>query len=763
MRNITLLFALLVVLAVATSPTTAATKVFLLGGQSNMAGYMTGLPTTSPYDAPLPDVQFWNLSGTGWVDLDVGFGDTTNDIGPEVGFGHALNSLYPDDDIYLVKYGIDSTSLAVQWNPDGSGSAYNTFKSRVDAAMLNLAGQSPEIAGMIWMQGESDAANPTYGDAYASNLTNFIGNVRNDFSTPSMPFVVGRISDILLLPEYAGTFPKAAEVRTAQETVPGVVGSAEWIDTDDIEQNLPTYPGHYTAAGQVVLGTRFANTIATIDPDPLPDPVPVPSGSMGASFDVGSGVHGANNNTIGWRFKAAQDLTVTRLGCLNGVPTTGNTQAGVSHAVSIYDEATQELLGSAVVVNGAVDSTDQWMWTDIAAPISLTAGKIYRIATYANGDKWTYNTTGHSVGPGILIGTDLAPGVDPSIDPGSRVAAYFDNVVEQVTGTHYPNDTSIWTIEGIWNGFYGANFKYVDTTDPGTRGAHGTGTHTVGAAAPTLPANNLIVQGSDTLSGSFNSGETQIAGDASFADMNNGVMTPSEFAPSTILQWEGDAGNYGWAVYELDTTTNTAGYNISELLSYAGWTDERIYQAIEIKYALVGDTITPGEELGRTLGSFSYIPTDDITDYGYSTLSITNDEDPLVLSGVSAIEVKYIDNLFDGSVGGNGPGNLGNFTAYKQFAVIGTPRVLGDANDDGNVDVSDLGILAANYGTSSGKEWGDGDFTGEGAVDISDLGILAAYYGTTSSAAAIPEPSTFAGLLGLCLTGIFTSVRRKHS
>ena len=33
----------------------------------------------------------------------------------------------------------------------------------------------------------------------------------------------------------------------------------------------------------------------------------------------------------------------------------------------------------------------------------------------------------------------------------------------------------------------------------------------------------------------------------------------------------------------------------------------------------------------------------------------------------------------------------------------------GDANDDGIVDVSDLGILATNYGAGSGFGWSDGD------------------------------------------------------
>jgi hypothetical protein len=66
--------------------------------------------------------------------------------------------------------------------------------------------------------------------------------------------------------------------------------------------------------------------------------------------------------------------------------------------------------------------------------------------------------------------------------------------------------------------------------------------------------------------------------------------------------------------------------------------------------------------------------------------------------------------------------------------VYFTPRILGDANSDGAVDVGDLGILAANYG-GSGKTWGQGDFNGDKVVDVGDLGILAAHYGTNASAA----------------------------
>lgn len=56
-------------------------------------------------------------------------------------------------------------------------------------------------------------------------------------------------------------------------------------------------------------------------------------------------------------------------------------------------------------------------------------------------------------------------------------------------------------------------------------------------------------------------------------------------------------------------------------------------------------------------------------------------------------------------------------------------RIPGDANNDGRVNVSDLGILAAHYGLTAGVAWEQGDFNNDGTVNVSDLGMLAANYG----------------------------------
>ncbi len=63
--------------------------------------------------------------------------------------------------------------------------------------------------------------------------------------------------------------------------------------------------------------------------------------------------------------------------------------------------------------------------------------------------------------------------------------------------------------------------------------------------------------------------------------------------------------------------------------------------------------------------------------------------------------------------------------------VEGTPAddLIGDLDGDCDVDLADLAILLANYGTTGGAEPEDGDLDGDGDVDLADLATLLAHYG----------------------------------
>ena len=48
-----------------------------------------------------------------------------------------------------------------------------------------------EIAGFVWFQGFNDQFAPEYRDNYKDNMVHFINDVRKEYKTPNMPFVIG--------------------------------------------------------------------------------------------------------------------------------------------------------------------------------------------------------------------------------------------------------------------------------------------------------------------------------------------------------------------------------------------------------------------------------------------------------------------------------------------------------------------------------------------------------------------------------------------
>ena len=91
--------------------------------------------------------------------------------------------------------------------------------------------------------------------------------------------------------------------------------------------------------------------------------------------------------------------------------------------------------------------------------------------------------------------------------------------------------------------------------------------------------------------------------------------------------------------------------------------------------------------------------------------------------------------------------------------------LIGDANLDGTVNLTDLLDLLNSYG-QTGVDWADGDFNYDGTVNLTDLLALLNNYGQNASLAsasvgmtAIPEPTTSTVLL-LSFAAVF---RRRRA
>jgi len=89
------------------------------------------------------------------------------------------------------------------------------------------------------------------------------------------------------------------------------------------------------------------------------------------------------------------------------------------------------------------------------------------------------------------------------------------------------------------------------------------------------------------------------------------------------------------------------------------------------------------------------------------------------------------DLELNGTVGQHDAGVLvgGDLDLYGGFWP-GGEFCFGDLDGDGEVGLSDLAQLLANYSTGFGAMYEDGDMDGDGDVDLSDLAALLSEYGT---------------------------------
>ncbi|OYV04105.1 MAG: hypothetical protein CFE26_18670 [Verrucomicrobiales bacterium VVV1] len=247
--------------------------VYLIGGQSNAGGRGDASKLTEPLAAPQKDVRFyWHRSQKSengghvledqWTDLAPGSGHGVTkpvypkEFGPEVSFGRALADAHPKEKIALIKYTHGGTSLSANWSEKGP--MYKTFVATTQAALgaLKAAGHTCELRGMIWQQGENDAAGPAAA-AYQANLTNLIARIRKDlFENKPLPFVIGGLSDSQN-PEIKTPGTGWNLVRKAQETVAQTVPKAGFANSD----GFSTRTGeaiHFSHEGQIALGKAHA-------------------------------------------------------------------------------------------------------------------------------------------------------------------------------------------------------------------------------------------------------------------------------------------------------------------------------------------------------------------------------------------------------------------------------------------------------------------------------------------------------------------------
>ncbi|KAF5740644.1 carbohydrate esterase [Tripterygium wilfordii] len=258
-------------------------NIFILAGQSNMAGRggvvsntKTGITT---WDGIVPpqcqsNPSILRLSADlKWVlareplhaDIDA---TKTNGIGPGMSFANAI--LTKDNGfgfVGLVPCAIGGTNIS-QW--EKGGVLYEQLVRRTEAAVQS----GGKVKALLWYQGESDTITREDAEMYEGRLKKFFTDVRSDLQSPLLP-----IFQVALA---SGQGPYMDIVREAQLGINLV--NLRSVDA----KGLPLEPDglHLTTQAQIVLGEMLANAYLQSPPSPVHASSPSKSGANRViSFD----------------------------------------------------------------------------------------------------------------------------------------------------------------------------------------------------------------------------------------------------------------------------------------------------------------------------------------------------------------------------------------------------------------------------------------------------------------------------------------------
>jgi hypothetical protein len=222
--------------AILTTTQAADTHLFILSGQSNMAG--------------LKEAR-------------------ENSFLPE------LAKLLPDADIQHIKVARGGQPIRLwvtEWDDIAEKKGLTplnqkpTFYPQIIATYKNkFPGETkPDSITFLWMQGEKDAKTGL-APAYEASLKQLIANLRRDLDASNMNVVIGRISDHSPGPDLQPGWEKVREVQVAiAESDP----HGAWVDTDDtndkIKNEQPVNDLHYTPEGYDLFGRRLARQAVSL-------------------------------------------------------------------------------------------------------------------------------------------------------------------------------------------------------------------------------------------------------------------------------------------------------------------------------------------------------------------------------------------------------------------------------------------------------------------------------------------------------------------
>jgi len=195
------------------------------------------------------------------------FAKAEGGFGPEMTFARALAAGAPRP-LAVLKVAFSGTSVAKDWDPalqDPDGACYDALvdEYRKAIAAATTKGITLRPRAMVWVQGESDAT-ADHAPRYEANLRAMLERLRKDLEAPDLVLLLGvntRFGN--------GKNPHMPAVIAAQKAVAEALPDCAYVDTSGAE-TLPPSHTHFTAAGTLEIGKRFAEALRVEEREKTP-------------------------------------------------------------------------------------------------------------------------------------------------------------------------------------------------------------------------------------------------------------------------------------------------------------------------------------------------------------------------------------------------------------------------------------------------------------------------------------------------------------
>ena len=187
-------------------------------------------------------------------------------LDPDERFTPAVEAAFGAERVVVVKDAQDGQPIRrwyKQWRdadgeaPESTGDLYDRLMTKVRPA---IEGKTLASVTLVWMQGERDARGAD-GDVYEQSLRGLVQQLSADLGRDDVNCVVGRLSDFDLANE---RYRHWTRVRAAQVAFAESSPRFAWVDTDDLNDGVNRKgeaienDSHYSVEGYRKLGERFA-------------------------------------------------------------------------------------------------------------------------------------------------------------------------------------------------------------------------------------------------------------------------------------------------------------------------------------------------------------------------------------------------------------------------------------------------------------------------------------------------------------------------